>query len=604
MQKRHNGKSIDLSPSSLFKYKQYKPNLISKDNALISNKQINIPSSYIYKGQKITSSINLGRGNFVDLNCRIYLYSDRCSNGNCTKYKNYDDIITNFDRAIYWNNMALVDMLYPDDEDFAQCPICLESDLISPRITRCGHIFCWPCILRNIYEKDLKYLCHCKCPICFSSVILKELVPVRFQPIRVIRCGSTTNLCLLFRERSELVAHLKSDYLKTIGLKKLLCEEDSGVQFQRICLLNNRGNLLRSDLLMLESKRFEICQDSEQENLKDELFYIDECINIVRNNFKDFDPTTYNKQNMDNKGHISIVYYNENELAQILTANDSNRYSVSTRSSFSLSSPTISLTQSSEKISSSSIYYFYQAYDGQLCFLDPFYLRVLCYEYGDIEDLPSILTDVLVIGMKELVLVDNIRKQYKYLNHLQPGSKIILLHIDIIPFIKDETKQVFKKELYRRYSRLKNRIKTKNQIIGEGAHFHNKYHLFKRNNDELNSLFNKDTTKSELIRSTFDINNVSTHTSEIGEDTNIQLKKYLLKCDSNNEVGLTVENKYFANNNKFEFTNVVFPTLVNNNSKIPKKATNTDSFLNAVKFSKFDYDFPKLLSKPFNLRTK
>ncbi|OII76338.1 hypothetical protein cand_010960 [Cryptosporidium andersoni] len=601
MQRRHNGKSIDLSSSSLFKYKQYKPNLISKNNALMSNKQINIPSSCIYnKEQKITSSINLGRGGFVGLNCRIYLYSDRSGNGDCTKYKNYDDIITNFDRAIYWNDTALVDILYPDDEDFVQCPICLESDLVSPRITRCGHIFCWPCILRNIYEKDLKYLCHCKCPICFSSVILKELVPVRFQPIRVIKCGSTTNLCLLFREQSGLVAYLKSDYLRKIGLKKLLCEEDSGVQFQRICLLNSREDLLRNDLLMLESKRFKIFEDSEQENLESELFYIDECINIVRSNFKDFDQITYNKYNMDNKGHISIVYYNENELAQILAVNDSNRYSVSTRGSFSLS-PTISLTQSSEKISSSSIYYFYQTYDGQLCFLDPFYLRVLCYEYGDIEDLPPILTDVLVIGMKELVLVDNIRKQYKYLNHLQPGSKIFLLHIDIIPFIKDETKRVFKKELYRRYSRLKNEIKTKNQIIGE-THFCNKYHLFEESNDELNSLFNKNTTRSELIKSTFDINNVSIDTPEIAEDTNIQLEKYLLKCNSN-EVGLTVENKYFANNNKFESTDAVFPTLVNNNSNISKIAENTDSFLNAVKFSKFDYDFPKL-SKSFNLITK
>ncbi|EEA06630.1 uncharacterized protein CMU_013040 [Cryptosporidium muris RN66] len=603
MQRRHNGKSIDLSSSSLFKYKQYRPNLISKNNALMSNKQINIPSSCIYnKGQKITSSINLGRESFVGLNCRIYLYSDRCGNGNCSRYKNCDDIITNFDRAIYWNNMALVDMLYPDDEDFVQCPICLESDLVSPRITRCGHIFCWPCILRNIYEKDLKYLCHCKCPICFSSVILKELVPVRFQPIRVIKCGSTTNLCLLFREQSEPVAYLKSDYLRKIGLKKLLCEEDSGVQFQRICLLNNRENLLRNDLLMLESKRFKIFEDSELENLEDELFYIDECINIVRSNFKDFDQITYNKHNMDNKGHISIVYYNENELAQILATNDSNRYSVSTRGSFSLS-PTISLTQSSEKISSSSIYYFYQTYDGQLCFLDPFYLRILCYEYGDIEDLPPILTDVLVIGMKELVLVDNIRKQYKYLNHLQPGSKIFLLHIDITPFIKDETKQVFKKELYRRYSKLKSGIKTKNQIIGDEAHFCNKYHLFERSNHELNSLFNKNTTRSELINSTFDINNVLIDTPEIGEDTNIQLEKYLLKCDSNNEVRLTVENKYFADNNKFESTDAVFPTLVNNNSNISKITKNTDSFLNAVKFSKFDYDFPKL-SKSFNLRTK
>jgi hypothetical protein len=30
-----------------------------------------------------------------------------------------------------------------------QCPICMEplEKILTPRITKCGHIFCWPCIL-------------------------------------------------------------------------------------------------------------------------------------------------------------------------------------------------------------------------------------------------------------------------------------------------------------------------------------------------------------------------------------------------------------------------------------------------------------------------
>jgi hypothetical protein len=40
-----------------------------------------------------------------------------------------------------------------------QCPICLENlpAMIAPRITKCGHIYCWPCVLQYLaYDKDTR----------------------------------------------------------------------------------------------------------------------------------------------------------------------------------------------------------------------------------------------------------------------------------------------------------------------------------------------------------------------------------------------------------------------------------------------------------------
>eukprot|EP01032_Pedospumella_encystans_P014752 gene14752-16917_t len=58
--------------------------------------------------------------------------------------------------------------------EFEACPICLE-DVQVPRITSCGHTFCYTCILRHL-QSDLR---NCdKCPICAVSLCLSDLKTV------------------------------------------------------------------------------------------------------------------------------------------------------------------------------------------------------------------------------------------------------------------------------------------------------------------------------------------------------------------------------------------------------------------------------------------
>eukprot|EP01032_Pedospumella_encystans_P012587 gene12587-14555_t len=58
--------------------------------------------------------------------------------------------------------------------EFEACPICLE-DVQVPRITSCGHTFCYICILRHL-QSDLR---NCdKCPICAVSLCLSDLKTV------------------------------------------------------------------------------------------------------------------------------------------------------------------------------------------------------------------------------------------------------------------------------------------------------------------------------------------------------------------------------------------------------------------------------------------
>jgi hypothetical protein len=72
-----------------------------------------------------------------------------------------------------------------------QCPICMENlpQMVAPRITKCGHIFCWPCVLQYLaYDKDTRMAPQIsgvtgkswkRCPLCSEHVYKHELKRVR-----------------------------------------------------------------------------------------------------------------------------------------------------------------------------------------------------------------------------------------------------------------------------------------------------------------------------------------------------------------------------------------------------------------------------------------
>src|SRR5206468_891926 len=57
---------------------------------------------------------------------------------------------------------------------------------VAPRMARCGHIFCLPCLIRYMHSTDnetpvpeKKARCK-KCPICYDNIYISETRPVRW----------------------------------------------------------------------------------------------------------------------------------------------------------------------------------------------------------------------------------------------------------------------------------------------------------------------------------------------------------------------------------------------------------------------------------------
>ncbi|KAG2075158.1 hypothetical protein BDR04DRAFT_1047673 [Suillus decipiens] len=73
---------------------------------------------------------------------------------------------------------AVVDGEYSvQEEGVRTCPICL-SPPTAPRMTKCGHVYCFPCILHYLSMSDkLKWA---RCPVCFDTVNEKQLKSVKW----------------------------------------------------------------------------------------------------------------------------------------------------------------------------------------------------------------------------------------------------------------------------------------------------------------------------------------------------------------------------------------------------------------------------------------
>ncbi|PLW33744.1 hypothetical protein PCASD_12493 [Puccinia coronata f. sp. avenae] len=59
------------------------------------------------------------------------------------------------------------------------CPICL-SEPTAARMTKCGHIFCYPCILHYLELSDEGKAQGRKCPVCWETVLQKDLKSVKW----------------------------------------------------------------------------------------------------------------------------------------------------------------------------------------------------------------------------------------------------------------------------------------------------------------------------------------------------------------------------------------------------------------------------------------
>lgn len=109
---------------------------------------------------------------------------------------------------------SVLQILVSAQSQSTNCPICLSTP-VAPRMAKCGHIFCLPCLIRYMHsnedtnpvpEKKARWR---KCPICWDTVYVSETRPVRWfagQEGEPPREGEDVVLRLMVRKPGSILA--------------------------------------------------------------------------------------------------------------------------------------------------------------------------------------------------------------------------------------------------------------------------------------------------------------------------------------------------------------------------------------------------------------
>lgn len=197
-------------------------------------------SGYRGRGNRRWSSrITYNKEQFLQANCQFIVKEE----GDYTVHNIDPDILVD------WNAIELIKV---NSHELPSCPICLEHPRAA-KITRCGHIYCWACILHylTLGEKTWR-----KCPICYESVHDKDLKSVITQATHDYKVGETITMRLMKRQKGTTYALPKALWEKRAdGVLSSMTDSSEKVAFMKLLTASKedvRKNVLEVERSMLQ----------------------------------------------------------------------------------------------------------------------------------------------------------------------------------------------------------------------------------------------------------------------------------------------------------------------------------------------------------------
>ena len=395
-----------------------------------------------------------------------------------------------------WANVLQI--LASAQSQLSSCPICLSTP-VAPRMAKCGHIFCLPCLIRYMHSTDEtapvpeKRARSKKCPICWDSVYISETRPVRWftgQEGEAPREGGDVVLRLIARQPRSTLA------LPIDDAESLDTSED--IPWYFAAEVADYARIMKgTEEYMIEQYDNEIAEIQTQEK-EDEIMFGDEtqwskkavtAIIEAKERLKGIgnSPTTP-KQPTEKKAKRQPTNFNASteetpeyymiqhnaKSGRSLRSNSGNSHDSTTPDPRGLGNSAMSAVphlanQTSNSVVSQSqhpnnsrqtpnhdsSFYFYEALLHY--YLSPLDIRVLKAAFGDFSSFPTTILPRVERVSTGHIVDDDLRKRAKYLAHLPHGCEVGFLECDWTDVVVPEVLEGFATELERR--RKKNREK-------------------------------------------------------------------------------------------------------------------------------------------------
>uniref|UniRef100_A0A8C3GRL9 E3 ubiquitin-protein ligase RNF10 n=1 Tax=Cairina moschata TaxID=8855 RepID=A0A8C3GRL9_CAIMO len=377
-------------------------------------------------------------------------------------------------------NWDFVEQVRICSHEVPSCPICLYPPTAA-KITRCGHIFCWACILHYLSLSEKTWS---KCPICYGSVHKKDLKSVIAMETRQYAIGDVITMQLMRREKGVLIALPKSQWMNVV--QPVYVGDDQHSQYSKL-LLASREQVLQ--LVILEEKAA-LLKQYEEEKHTPEACFIEAAIqelkvrtswdvfsNIIFNSMLSIyllllkwlcviilcgmeylsafdeelvEPCSDQASSFLPPVESEEAVLDEEEVPEVDTIREPDVKTTEELNPAETSYQECKDTISSGHHNNSPFYYFYQAEDGQCMYLHPVNVRCLVREYGSLEKSPEKIT-AAVVEIAGYSMTEDIRQRHRYLCHLPLTCEFSICELALKPpIISKETLELFSDDIEKR----------------------------------------------------------------------------------------------------------------------------------------------------------
>nr|XP_046242578.1 RING finger protein 10 isoform X2 [Scatophagus argus] len=402
---------------------------------------------------------------FLQANCQFVVTDDQ----------DYKAHFTDPDTLVNWDCVQQV-RIY--SHEVPSCPICLYPP-VAARITRCGHIFCWPCMLHYLSLSDKSWS---KCPICYEAVHTADLKSVVAMETRQYVVGDVITMRLMRREKGALVAMPSSQWVKVeepvrfgdphlspyskllltspAQALSLVAEEKAVLQAQFSQEEDAQGCFIQSALCLLQ-EREESLLKQQKANAVDALDLsslaleeppspVEEVLTNISSNkpvlqySSAFDDEVEQVPDQDSPEDVLDCVLEEPPEAVMDAAPEPQP------DEEEIPACPAESGRPSTGVVHGPYYYFYQADDCQQMFLHPVNVRCLLREYGSLEASPNSIT-ATVVEIVGHTVTEEIRRRHRYLAHLPLTCEFSICELALQPpILSKETLDTFADDLEKR----------------------------------------------------------------------------------------------------------------------------------------------------------
>ncbi|KAF7436414.1 hypothetical protein PC9H_003247 [Pleurotus ostreatus] len=395
------------------------------------------------------------------------------------------------------------------EEGHTSCPICLAPPT-APRMTKCGHVYCYPCILHYLNTSDNKWA---RCPICFDSVNEKQLKNVKWfdgpthsyddEPgddapsasssvadntlSATPREGALLRMRLMQRPQITTLALPRShtwpsdllpphqapfhflpdvyDYAKFMlatpaYLIQDLTQDLDELMAERRTLASTNDEL---GIVFVESAEAKIHQQIVKASAL-ESPHIKALINKARHEQREIEQR-FADQERAKQYEVDPALDPSAEIPEeFLATRSTGFFAPPTLARIDVVQPPPSpnpnraTPKQRRNINppppSTSTYYYYQAASGLPIFLHPLDIKILFSHFNSYASFPDVIT-LRVEGLSEGSVNDDLRKRCKYLGHLPEGADVVFVEADLEGVVGKEGLKNFEGPLRMRRSRRK-----------------------------------------------------------------------------------------------------------------------------------------------------